>query len=111
MECKAELNSDLNRIYNRKQQILNFQFETRPPFIQLYTLMIYSPVVSLKSKSTLSDDGTYIMMCDHENDHLQNFICDVFAKLNKCFKLNKLTLNFSKAICMKIAANNKICII
>ena len=74
--------------------------------------MIYFPVVSLKSKSTLSADCTYIMMlCDHENDHLKNFICDVFAKLNKCLKSNKSRLNFSKAVCMKIAASNKICII
>jgi hypothetical protein len=73
--------------------------------------MIYCPVVSLKSKSVLSADGTYIMMCDPENDYFKNFICDVFAKLNKCLKSNKSTLNFSKTVCMKIAANNKICVI
>ena len=59
----------------------------------------------------LSAYGTYIMMCDHDNDHLKNFICAVFAKLNRFLKSNKLTLNFSKAICIKIAANNKIYII
>jgi len=33
--------------------------------------MIYSPVVSLKSNAVLSADGTYIMTCDLENDHLK----------------------------------------
>jgi ABC-type glucose/galactose transport system permease subunit len=61
------------------------------------------PITNSQSKPIFSTDNTSIIIYHPESDYLQNSINNLFATLNKWFKVNKLTLSFYKIHFMKFA--------